>query len=261
MKVFYQNRDEEYSARMTVNNTYPSHLHKQAELIYVTKGRIEVTIRDEKEILSQGDLSLCFPNQPHSTKSLGDSSAILIIFNPDFAEHFLKELTKNVPSEPFLTSSQLPLEVKLAIKSLLECYSAHKDYRIAQGYISIILGCLMPFFALKPIQSAPSDAIDVCQQLIDYVSNNFMNDITLDVIAHDLGLNKYYISHIFSERIQESFPQYLGKCRAEHAAKLLRTTTTPVTDIGYASGFNSNRTFYRAFKQIYGMTPQEYRNT
>lgn len=258
MKVFYQNRSEEYMARFTIDNTYPAHIHRQIEMIYVTKGRIAVTIDDNRFILQEGDLSIAFSNHSHFTQSIGSSAAILIIFNPEFASVYLNELTRNSTDMPFLVKSQLPIEVTLAIKNMTDCYSSKKDTRIAQGYLQIILGNILPLLNLQPADTGES--VDICRQIIDYVANHFMNDISLDTMAHDLGLSKYYISHIFSDRIRASFPQYLGRCRAEHAAHLLKTSRMSVTDIGFASGFNSSRTFYRAFREVYDMTPQEYRN-
>lgn len=259
MKVFYQNRNEEYIARFTVNNTYPSHIHRQIEILYVTKGRIKVSIDDAEYTLQTGDISIAFSNHSHSTESIGSSAAILIIFNPEFANAYFNEITRNSPDVPFLVKSQLPIEVTLAIKNMADCYSSKKDARIAQGYLYVILGNILPSLNLHPADSG--DSVDTCRQIIEYVANHFMNEISLDSMAHDLGLSKYYISHIFSERIQTSFPAYLGRCRAEHAARLLKTSRISVTDIGFASGFNSSRTFYRAFRDVYNMTPQEYRNS
>lgn len=259
LKVFYQNRNEEYVARFTVNNTYPSHIHRQIEMIYVTKGRINVTIDNTRHVLQAGDLSITFPNHAHSTQSVGNSAAILIIFNPEFASAYLNELTRNIPAMPFLAKPNLPVEVTLAIKNMTDCCTAKKDARIAQGYLYIILGSILPKLSLIPQDAGES--VDTCRQIIDYIANHFMNEISLESIAHDLGLSKYYISHIFSDRIKMSFPAYLGRCRAEHAALLLKTSRMSVTDIGFASGFNSSRTFYRAFREVYNMTPQEYRNS
>lgn len=259
MKTFYQDRNEEYSARFTVNNTYPSHLHRQAEILYVTKGSVNVTIDEEKHTLHAGDVSISFPNHAHSTQSIGNSAAILIIFNPEFASGYCNDLIHKNPGMPFLAKQQLTMEVTLAIKNIADCYASKKDYRIAQGYLHIILGNILPLLELHTSENA--DSVDTCRQIIEYVSSHFMNEISLDSMSHDLGLSKYYISHIFSDRIKTSFPSYLNRCRAEHAARLLKTSTMSVTDIGFASGFNSGRTFYRAFREVYSMTPQEYRNS
>lgn len=92
MSAFYQNREEEYSVTTTLNNTYPLHLHRQVEMIYVKSGQLRVTIDDNSYVLNAGDLSIAFPNRPHSTESLGESEAILMIFNPEFAGGYINEL-------------------------------------------------------------------------------------------------------------------------------------------------------------------------
>ena len=259
MNAFYQNRDEEYSVTTTINNTYPLHLHRQVEMIYVKSGQLRVTIDDETYILNAGDLSITFPNRPHSTESIGDSEAVLMIFNPEFAGGYINELSRRKPAVPVITDDKVPYECTYAIDHILECCSEGRDFRIAQGYMHIILGCIMPLLTMQS-EVETSDSVDMCHKIIEYIAENFKEDMSLDSVSHELGLNKYYISHIFSDKIHESFPAYLGRCRSEHAARLLKTTHMTVTDIGYASGFNSSRTFYRAFQRVYGVTPQEYRN-
>lgn len=259
MSAFYQNREEEYSVTTTLNNTYPLHLHRQVEMIYVKSGQLRVTIDDNSYVLNAGDLSIAFPNRPHSTESLGESEAILMIFNPEFAGGYINELSRRRPEVPVLTKGTIPHECTYAIDHILDCCANGRDFRIAQGYMHIILGCIMPLLTMQSSVET-GDSVDICHTLIEYIADNFKEDMSLDTIAHDLGLNKFHISHIFSDKIHESFPAYLGRCRSEHAAHLLKNTHMTVTDIGYASGFNSSRTFYRAFQRVYGVTPQEYRN-
>lgn len=72
-------------------------------------------------------------------------------------------------------------------------------------------------------------------------------------------MNKYYISDIFSGQLQTNFRRYLNHIRLEHAMQLIKITNAPLTDIWAEAGFNSQRSFNRAFMEIMGMTPMEYR--
>ena len=63
MKFFYQKRNETYFSKITVNNTYPAHLHREVELFYCKSGASRVTIEGKTNILLPGDLYLCFPDQ------------------------------------------------------------------------------------------------------------------------------------------------------------------------------------------------------
>ena len=55
--------------------------------------------------------------------------------------------------------------------------------------------------------------------------------------------------------------QYLNDARLNYACHRLENTSDAITNICYDSGFESQRTFNRVFKERYKVTPSEYRNT
>ena len=257
MKVFYQNRNELFHSRITLNNTYPAHIHQYIELIYVTEGSITVQINGKSRTLQAGDLSVCFPNNTHSTRSTGTSAAILILFHPDAAIGFTNEFYKMEPSAPFICANNLPVEAAVTIRRLNSLSGSGCDKRIIQGYLYVLLGLLLP--QLQLTDTRQKESADTCQQILEYVNHHYEEDISLTSVARALGYNSYYISHIFSSRLKTTFPAYVGHCRCEHACKLLTESTLSVTEIGYASGFRSSRTFYRTFVAIYNTSPLNYR--
>lgn len=85
------------------------------------------------------------------------------------------------------------------------------------------------------------------------VWNNFM--------AKDLGVSKYVLSRVFSKIFHRNFNQYLNDARLGYAKQRLETTNDPITTIWLDSGFESQRTFNREFKEKYKVSPSEYRRT
>ena len=73
--------------------------------------------------------------------------------------------------------------------------------------------------------------------------------------------NKYYLSSIFSGRLHMNFRQYLNHFRVEYASRLMKESHLPLTHIWAEAGFNSQRSFNRAFSDIMGMSPLEYRRS
>lgn len=258
MYGFYQSKLDDFTCHITINNCYPAHLHKHIEVIYVTEGQLKSTINGNEALLTSGDLSICFPNIIHSTETVGHSKAILLIFDVEFVGSFANELFKYYPDIPFIEKSCLPDIIKSSIHMILQSYNNKQDFRITIGYLYILLGNLIQDINL--IQYKNSDLQDTCRVILEYINNHFTEDISLDSLSNSLNISKYYISHIFSEKIKTSFPSYLNRCRIDYAKNLLRNTGDSVTKIGFDCGFNSSRTFYRAFKECYSMTPKEYRN-
>ena len=71
--------------------------------------------------------------------------------------------------------------------------------------------------------------------------------MTLDSIADALGVNKYYVSRIFSNKIKVNFRTYLGSLRSNYAAQLINISDEKLSDIAEKAGFESMRSFYRVF--------------
>ena len=92
MPALYQNRAENLTAKISKNNAYPAHIHRQVEIFYVLEGELSVTIREQTRILKKGDLSVTFPNLIHQTKTPVSSKALMLIFDvrefPDFQTDF-----------------------------------------------------------------------------------------------------------------------------------------------------------------------------
>gem|GEM_PF-3222963 len=79
-------------------------------------------------------------------------------------------------------------------------------------------------------------------------------------MAHDLGVSQTYLSSVFSKKLNMSFPRCLNILRVELARDMLRHTRQPITTILYECGYESSRSFNRAFMELCGVTPRDYRS-
>ena len=78
-------------------------------------------------------------------------------------------------------------------------------------------------------------------------------------MAYDLGISKYVLSRLFAKTFHCNFASYVNGIRLNYAISMLDGTNKPITTICYDSGFESQRTFNRVFKERYRVTPREYR--
>lgn len=93
-----------------------------------------------------------------------------------------------------------------------------------------------------------------------FIEHNFQNDITVEDIAATCGLNRSYFGKIFKDTIGKSPQEFLMSYRMSKAAELLKLTDLSISDIGNAVGYLNQLHFSRAFKNIYGISPREWRN-
>ena len=78
--------------------------------------------------------------------------------------------------------------------------------------------------------------------------------------AKDLGVSKYVLSRLFSKTFHRNFNQYLNDARLNYACHRLENTSDSITNICLDSGFESQRTFNRVFKERYKISPSDYRS-
>lgn len=91
------------------------------------------------------------------------------------------------------------------------------------------------------------------------MTKNFRQPISLESLSKELGVSKYHLSHVFSERLHTGFNEYLNFLRLSEAIGLLSTTQDSITDICMSCGFSSQSTFNRAFLNRFSITPRQYR--
>lgn len=251
--MIYQNRKEYFSVKITNDNNSLAHMHRQVELFYLLDGAIEMRINGEQRLLEKGMTSIAFPNVMHETHTPKSSSAIMIIFNEDFLPDYITEFTTQSPKTPFISSLCDAKRLDTLMHEFLVCQQKNTDIRQLKGYLYIILSMILSELTLIKQEKIPTD---ICQSISSYMNLHFTEDISLGSLAAALGYSKYHISHIFNERFGCSYNDYLKRLRAEHAMGLLTHSNMTVTDVCFASGFNSQRTFYRAFNEVYGVAPK-----
>lgn len=98
------------------------------------------------------------------------------------------------------------------------------------------------------------------KEAINFIEQNFQNDITIEDIAAVCGINRSYFGKIFRSAIGRSPQEFLINYRMAKATELLKLTSLSIADIGSAVGYDNQLHFSRAFKNIYGVSPREWRN-
>ncbi|WP_066715594.1 helix-turn-helix transcriptional regulator [Clostridium sp. Marseille-P299] len=257
MNSFYQFRTQNFQNILSHNNNFPAHLHKQVELLYVLSGKIIVTIDNDVKELKAGDCSIAFPNTIHYYKTEEESHILLLIFDAEFVSDYLTEFLNYRPLQPFVVKEQLSPDVLPCIDVLASTAGKPVNARLMKGYLLILLCRLFEQLTLeKHEEQMNSDAL---QTALIYIDCHFTESISLEDVAKHISTSKFHLSRFFSKKLQTSFNAYVNNRRVELAKTLLRNTNDSITSIAFDSGFNSTRSFYRAFQGICGMTPMEYR--
>ena len=262
MKVFYENKRADFYCRDSERSKktlgYTSHLHYHIELALVRSGRTRVTVDSNEYTVEAGDLIVIFPNQIHRFETLEREKYILMIVNPDIISEFLKQLTSTVPVSNLVKGAALDPELSMLAENISRIYRCEDAYHetILRGYLLAFFGRLLQLTPIKDIQSKESNVLGV---ILNYCINNSTRQLSLDLLEKELHISKYYISHTLSNKLHMGFNDYINSIRVSNACKYLIKTDKSITEISDLVGFNTMRTFNRAFQKQMGMTPREYR--
>ncbi len=92
-----------------------------------------------------------------------------------------------------------------------------------------------------------------------FIDDKYGEDITRDDIAGAAGMSVDHLSRTFSLCTGKTIAEYINETRIRNAARMLLETDKTVIEIAFESGFNSLRTFNRAFARQVKVSPTQYR--
>lgn len=250
----------------------PWHYHPQWELTYIKKGTGISYIGNTIRNFCAGELVLVGQNLPHCWRNES--------IQGESVESIFIQWDENLLGENWLAHPEFQ-----SIANLLN--QSHKGILFNSRTISTLikdieaLNQLSPFdrlwrfvailqtlstFETKTISHEADFAINHqvskrIDKLIDFVENNFQNQISAVDLANITYLTPSSFSKFFRKTFQKTFTAYLNELRISKACLLLRNSDKQVEDIAFLCGYNNMAFFHRRFKKMMGTTPALYRKT
>lgn len=102
-------------------------------------------------------------------------------------------------------------------------------------------------------------AWEAIQKTLDYIEAHISEEISIDELAKEASLSLFYYQRLFSRLVKRPVREYIRLRRLSCACQSLDNKQKRILDIALDCGFGSHETFARAFKEAYGMTPEQYR--
>ncbi|GIP46867.1 MULTISPECIES: response regulator [Paenibacillus] len=112
---------------------------------------------------------------------------------------------------------------------------------------------------IKEVRSAHSEHGDM-KEAVAYIENHYHRQLNMAIVSNHVSLNYSYFSEAFKAYTGESFVTYLKKVRIRKAKELVGKGSLKLSEISNAVGFENTRHFSRVFKELEGVSPQEYRD-
>ena len=261
VSIPYEKRTSDFYHRDDDGGRHPlscsAHLHPHIELFYLIDGKMRAYIDSSEYTVEKGDILIAFPNRVHRFEMIEPERYLLFIIHPDLMPELSAVFSKHTPKSPLIRQAAGD-ESLVTLLQLLAQSDAPSPYRdtARRGLLLAFFGRLLDKLELIEPRAEDSHAI---REVVNFCSEHFTSDLSLEGLEEQLHLSRYYISHLFSHKLNIRFNDYINSLRVSEACRLLRTTPQGITDIAEAVGFNTLRTFNRSFAKQMGQSPSEYR--
>ncbi len=250
------------------------HRHPNFEVHYISKGDFKLETSSYKKTVNQGTLILIPPKIYHSFTGISEgyermSFEIRFIKRKNGAKLYenYKSLFERVTT-PFIYNNA-PRELDIAAEHM-GIVKSEEDISGLRAVLNLVFIKICELLRERsddiieiPSASAQADPTDTDVAFIlasRYIKHNASRHITLSDIAKEVNLSERQVQRMLTIHLGEGFRVILSKTRIEDAKELLSNhPTISLEETAIKCGFSNYVSFWKQFKNIVGITPDEYK--
>lgn len=255
---------------VVIKNTFctehPIHMHDCVEILYVFRGTAECKISFEQYLLHEGDFLVINAFDLHRIRAVTDETAISCI-------HVSQEVFP--PSEGFIvwwidilkSNREIFIQQTENLRTLIRQYAQFAPKTTIRNCIERILQLFRMEFKLENYQiSGEHSALENSQVDMERIGAIYMylyrrcnEKLTLEKLASEFAISKYYLSHFIKKVTGNGFQKSLRIIRCERAEIALLSGNETIEEIREQFALSSSQSFNEGFKMVFGMIPNAYR--
>lgn len=246
-----------------------NHFHNELELVFLLSGHITYLIGGIQYNLKARDFIFANPYELHSVSFVSDDCSYVHILIQESRLRFLFATSDTLMFswQESLNNRKQPLyqEIAAAIRNIIVVGTNQDNGYIARTYqeimrimIALNQWCRQPALPEKGGKK-PMNQQQKAREIMDFINNHYMEQISLDTISKALFFSPPYISKIFKENFQVGVLEYLNRLRIQKSIYALCHTNSYIADIAEECGFTNAKTFSRIFQKEMGISPTDYR--
>lgn len=99
------------------------------------------------------------------------------------------------------------------------------------------------------------------QALVDYITLHPESNLSREEMCQMCDVSESTLRRLFKNYMGKSIYEFIKDTKILYASHLLMTTNVPISEIGYRLGYESPSYFTKIFREVFGVSPQEYRKT
>ncbi len=259
-----------YSTLTYKSGNLNEHYHNGYEIILITQGQSEFTINGSKSIFEKYSLVFINNLEKHKMRTIKlPYSRYMAILDASFLDNMIMDpiLLSIFKVRP--KSFEHGFNIKINDITIIEDYF----YKLSIIYnnkdvfwqieFNALFSNFLVFIYRNYKEHFPISSIDKNKDLIlrvqSFIDDHYKQDLSLDLIASEFYIDKYYLSHLYKDITGFSIKQYILLKKIAYAKNELYYTDKSITQIAIETGFNSQSNFTRIFQKKEEVSPLQYR--
>lgn len=249
------------------------HMHDFVELIYFPDTELEYLIESKIYRLNAGDILFIpkgFFHKPYQIPSDAVYSRVVLSMSSEYLQGInyqnlnLGECLKTIAAEQHLLLPAFSPEnqfIRLIMQQMVRVSISPfsgSEFLLDAFCAQVVLYALHASRSTQ-LPDGRTSKNQLVRAALDYVGEHIQEQITLESVAEKLFISKYHLSHAFKKHMGISLHQYIIMKRIE-IAKTMILEGRQLNVVCLESGFNNYSNFFKAFRNIVGVSPSEYAN-
>ncbi|PGZ15177.1 AraC family transcriptional regulator [Bacillus cereus] len=253
----------------SVENSSP-HWHYEYELFFVLQGTVTVNTESGSFKLGKGDMILINPCEIHSI-SLPEIGNICIFLQ--FSPELISEVYNSVFHFELNTKLDIPLNKKAIInlqtslaKIGLLLHEKPDGYQFfVKSQLYYLIGKFFHHLSYRISETnaniSPKEEFEDFNLIKQYIKEHFKENLKQEQLCKAIGMSRSKLYRSLKSVGSVSTKDLTNYYRIEYTKNLLRNTKYSIPYIVTESGFESDSSFYRVFKDLTGVSPKHYRES
>lgn len=250
------------------------HFHNFYEIMYIAEGEFAILLDNTTYILKSGDIMLIDVNKLHHyqySECKHDHNKRIILW---ISKAYLNRLSGNnadlsacfsiIDTPAFHFPAHYRERFQSYLTELLYIYAENEkqgeSLLLSSSYLTLFFVylnrlCLRKEFYFSQQKTYRDSVIHTISQ---YITDHIQENITVDTLADQVHLSKYYLIRMFKSATGMTVHAFITQKRLITACELI-WNGVPLSEIYIQCGFQNYSSFFRNFKTVYGISPQEYK--
>ena len=253
----------------------PWHWHDELEAVVVSAGETTVCAGARRYVLGAGQGFFINADVLHSAGGTAGTGCRYhsLVFHPRLIGGGIDSVFWQAYLRPLISSGMRSVALdgsedwhKSALEAIERAWQAGAieapgyEFRVraALSELVFLLVSHLPAGGVHASEKALRDGERI-KQMLRYVQENYAGALTVSDIAARANISQSECLRCFRDTIGMAPIQDVKRFRVQKAAELLTSTDEKIADIGAACGFQDTSYFIRAFREVKGITPGDYR--